>query len=80
MFNPELFRPTPEQVAREEQLPVRYSHSFSFAMAPEELAALPPDAEVISEYGDRMTMQEFFAQVIRPAKFTFTDSVGEEFS
>ncbi|MBI4276661.1 hypothetical protein HY629_02355 [Candidatus Uhrbacteria bacterium] len=80
LFNPELWKPTPEEIVAEHASPVRYSHSFSYAKPPEEIAAFPDDTIVIDEYGRTSTMAEFRREVIEKATFLFTHSVGVVFS
>ena len=80
LYQPELFKPTPEETARElASGDVRGAYSFSYAVAPSMVAVYNPRRKVTSEYGDKMTLQEFRNMVER-AKFRFTDSIGREFS
>lgn len=79
-YLPELFMPTQEQTEREEMYPVRYSFSFGFALAPEEISLYAPDTEVVDEYGRVFLMHEFWSDVLAKAVFLFTEHIGQEFS
>lgn len=59
---------------------VRGTHSFSYGMSPEDVAALPAGTIVRDQYGHDMTIEDFRQTVIKTAGFVFTDSVDTDFS
>ena len=80
LYNPELFTPRPDEMAREERYVVRYCHSFSFAQARVRIDTYASEIDVVDEYDRHMTMEELRTEVIAKAVFLFTHHIGQEFS
>ena len=78
-YQPELCRPTEAETNAELIEVVQQVYSFSYAAQPWDIHALSRQRKVVSEYGDKTTIQEF-EDMVAGAKFWFTSSVGREFS
>ena len=78
-YQPELCRPTQGEINAEQMEVVQQVYSFSYAMNPWDIHALNRQRKVVSEYGDKTTIDEF-EKMVAGAKFWFTSSVGREFS